>query len=146
MELMAVVAVAGLVAAMAVTRFGHGATEVASAKGYARRLALALDVARRQAVAEGTPAAVVVTRSGGTPTGVSVVRASGTDVLTDEPMPLPYGVDLTTAHDRWQFDYSGSLTTPAAGGTVTISTADWIWELSVNAVTGKARLTETYGP
>jgi Tfp pilus assembly protein FimT len=133
-----VVAIVGMIAAMAVMKWGDGALRTASAQGFARSVAMSLSVARRQAVAEGTPAAVVFTRTAGVVSSLQIVRAaSGGDSPSDATLLVPTGVTVTTASDRWQFNYSGGLTTPVAGGTIAITDGEWDWTLTVNAVTGR---------
>jgi prepilin-type N-terminal cleavage/methylation domain-containing protein len=138
LELATVVAIVGLISAMALVKWGDGALRTASAQGFARSVAMSLSVARRQAVAEGTPAAVVFSRTGNSVSSLQVVRAgAGGDSPTEATLPVPDGVTVTTASDRWQFDYSGKLSTPLAGGMIAISDGDWDWTLTVNAVTGR---------
>src|SRR5690606_22332632 len=104
----------------------------------ARSVAMSLSVARRQAIAEGTPAAVVLTRTAGVISSLQIMRAgSGGDSTTEATLPVPTGVTVTTASDRWQFNYSGSLSTPVAGGVIAISEGEWDWTLTVNALTGR---------
>jgi prepilin-type N-terminal cleavage/methylation domain-containing protein len=138
LEMATVVAILGMIAAMSVTKWGDGALRTASAQGFARSVAMSLSVARRQAVAEGTPAALVFTRTAGVVSSLQIVRAaSGGDSPTDATLPVPTGVTVTTANDRWQFNYGGGLTTPLAGGTIAITDGEWDWTLTVNAVTGR---------
>ncbi len=123
---------------MALMKWGEGALKSASAQGLSRSVAISLSVARRQAVAEGTPAAVVFLRTADAVTSLQVVRAElGGDAPADASLPVPDGVTVTTASDRWEFDYSGKLSTPLAGGVIAISDGDWDWTLTVNAVTGR---------
>lgn len=137
LELAAVVAITGLLAAAAVVRWGDYALTSASAQGFARSVAQSLHLAQRQAIAEGTPAAVVLTRDGGVVVSLSVVRAgSSGDEVTETVFTVPNGVTLTSPSDRWEFNYSGGLNTPVAGGTLGVSDGDWNWDLTVNALTG----------
>ena len=138
LELATVVAIVGMLAAMAVAKWGENTLRTASAQGFARSVAMSLQLARRQTIAEGTAAAIVFTRTSGAVSSLRVVRAAaGGDVPTDASIPVPAGVTITTATDRWQYDYSGKLTTPVAGGTIVVSDGDWDWTLTVNAVTGR---------
>ncbi|MEM9187398.1 MAG: type II secretion system protein [Planctomycetota bacterium] len=52
-ELLAVLAIIGAVAGMAVTKFGHATYEAADAQGFARRMALDVSQTRRRAIASG---------------------------------------------------------------------------------------------
>lgn len=147
LELAAVVAILGLLAGMALTRFGHDTVAVGSADGLASRLSLALQLGRRQAISEGVPAALVLTRDSGAVVSATVVRATaGGDAPTEEVIDVPAGVTVTSATDRWEFDYRGVLTTPAAGGTLAIESPGWRWTLSVTAATGHVRTTRVAVP
>ena len=137
LEMATVVAIIGLIAAMAAMRWGEKALRTASAEGFARSVAMSLSVARRQAVAEGTPAAVVLSRTAGLVSSLQIVRAGTGDSPTEATLVVPSGVTVTTASDRWQFNYSGSLSTPVAGGTIVIGDGSWNWTLTVNALTGR---------
>lgn len=137
LELATVVAIIGLISGMALTRWGDYTLRTASAQGFARSMTLSLGLARRQAIAEGTPAALVLTRTSGAVSSIQVVRAeSGGDVPTDLSLNVPEGVVVTTANDRWEYDYTGTLTTPVAGGFIGIADGDWNWDLTINALTG----------
>src|SRR5690606_6854807 len=116
LELAMVVGIIGMIAAMAVMKWRDGALRTATAQGFARSVAMSLSVARRQAIAEGTPAAVVLTRTAGVIRSLQVVgAASGGDSPTEATLLVPTGVTVTTASDRWQFNYAGGLSTPVAG-------------------------------
>ncbi|MEQ8846333.1 GspH/FimT family pseudopilin [Botrimarina sp.] len=143
LELVAVIAIIGLIAGVGAARWGGDAIDRVAAEGFARSVSMALNLARRQAITEGTPAAVVLSRSAGEVVSVDVVRVdAGGDTPTEASLPTPSGVTLTTAHDRWEFDFSGALTAPASGGSMTVSDGAKTWSLAVNALTGTARLTD----
>jgi hypothetical protein len=147
LELMATVAIVGMIAGLAVMRFGHSGVSVVDGQGVARRLTLGLQAVRRQAISEGVPAALVINRSGGNVTGWSLVRAAaGGDQPVDDAATVPAGVTVTPPADRWQFDYTGALTVPAGGGTIVTTTDDWTWSIRVFSLTGYARCTEAYTP
>lgn len=140
LELAAVVAILGLIAGMAVTRFGHDALSTVDGEGIARRLSLALRLARRQAICEGVNAAVVLSRDAGSVSSFTVVRAAASgDEPVDSTMKIPTGVTVSAADDRWEFDYTGALVAPV-GGVLTIGSTDWTWTISVNLVTGQPTL------
>ncbi|QDT68588.1 hypothetical protein MalM25_15110 [Planctomycetes bacterium MalM25] len=137
LELTAVVAIAGVLSAAAVVRWGDYALTTASAQGFARSVAQSLHLAQRQAIGEGSPAAVVLVRDSGVVTALRVVRVtSGGDQVTEAEIAVPNGVTLTGSSDRWEFNYSGALNTPVAGGKIGIGDGDWNWDLTVNALTG----------
>lgn len=138
------VTILGILAAMAALRWNDSPFATASAQGFARQLTLQFSVARRQAICEGTPGAIVINRTAGDITSVQLVRAdSGGDVATDEEIAVPSGVTVTAPNDRWEFDYSGTLTTPSGGGTLGVSDGDWNWDLTVNPVTGNVKVVKT---
>lgn len=130
------VAILGLLAGMAATRWGDYAVRTTSAQGLARSVQLAFQLARRQAICEGTPAGVVFTRTGGSVTAIQVVRVDSGDTPTENALSVPSNIVVPTSADRWVFDYTGSLTTPTAGGYVGIEDGDWNWSLTINPVTG----------
>ena len=141
-------AIVGLIAAMAVMRFGHDAIAVGAAEGYARRVALAMQLARRQAIAEGTPAAVVFARDAGGVTGFTVVRVDGADTPVEADFSVPTDVAVATpgGADRWEFAYTGVLTTPPAGGVIAVTPqaegwTGWRYDVQVNAATGQTKVT-----
>lgn len=140
-------AILGIVAAAALGRWGGTTLSTVSGQGHGRSIALAMQLAQRQAVSEGTSAAVVFTRSGGVITSASVVRAAdGGDEVVDETFVVPAGVAVQAATDRWEFDYTGALAAPVAGGTVSVTTDNWTWDVTINAVTGQVRFGETHNP
>lgn len=137
LELAAVVAILGLIAGMAITRFGGDAISVIDAEGVSRRLSMALRLARRQAISEGVDAAVVINRDAGAVSSFTVVRAaSGGNEPVEAVISVPTGVTVTTAADRWTYDFTGTLTSPA-GGALSVSSPGWTWTITVNAVTGQ---------
>ena len=143
LEMATVVAIVGMIGAMGALKWGEGSLRTASAQGFSRSVAMSLGVARRQAIADGTPAAVVFTRTAGVVTSLQVVRAdSGDDLATETPIPVPAGVTVTTANDRWQFNYSGGLSIPLGGGVIAISDGEWDWTLTVNSITGRIGFTK----
>ena len=106
-------------------------------EGFVRSLSLSLQVARRQAISEGTPSALVLTRTGGEVTSLGVVRAGlGGDAPTDATIVVPKGVTVTTAYDRWEYDFAGKLIAPVAGGSISVSNGVWTYDLTINALTG----------
>lgn len=138
------VAILGLLGGMATLRWSDQALASAAAQGFARKLSMTLHVARRQTICEGTNAAVVFNRTSGDVSSFSLVRATGGgDVATDEVTPVPSGVTVTTAVDRWEYDYTGSLSAPSGGGTITVTDGVGTWVLTVNAVTGRVSIVKS---
>lgn len=144
LELTAVVAILGLLAGVAVTRWGGTALTTVSGQGIARAVELSLKLARHQAICEGTPAAVVLTRDSGTVVSLQLVRAAAAgDETTDSLIEVPDYLTVTSAADRWVYDYTGTLTSPAAGGSILISDGIWTWTLTINAATGRVQLVKS---
>ncbi|MEN0109193.1 MAG: GspH/FimT family pseudopilin [Planctomycetota bacterium] len=142
LELTAVVAVVGVLAGVAAMRFGHDTIAYSAAEGYASQLSLAIRLARRQAISEGLPAAVVLSRDSGAVASATIVRVGGSgDEPVDAVLSVPRHVVVTAPSDRWQFDFTGALSTPAAGGTIQVAPVvddweDYRWRLTVTAATG----------
>ncbi|TWT48872.1 hypothetical protein Pla111_06480 [Botrimarina hoheduenensis] len=135
-----VVVILGIVAGMAITRFGHDTLATVDAEGVARRVTLAMRLARRQAISEGVNAAVILSPDGTAVSSFTVVRAAASgDEPVEAVMPVASGVTMVATAARWEFDYTGALATPS-GGTVTITSPGWTWTITMNALTGQPRL------
>lgn len=144
LEMMAVVTIVGLIGTMAALRWSDQAIASPAAHGFARKLAMSLQLARRQTICEGTSAAVVLSENLGVVTSFHLVRAaSGGDEVTDTVISTPSGVTVSAPATRWEYDYSGSLTTPASGGTITVSDGVSTWSLVINSVTGRVQITKS---
>lgn len=147
LELVAVVAIIGLLAGMASMRFGDDALAVARAEGFTRRLALGLQLARRQAISEGVNAALTLQRTGGVVESWTIVRApTAGDEVTEATTSLPADTTVTTSDDRWEFDYTGALVTPSSGGTVRVDAPNWYWNVQVYAATGSVTVSRVANP
>lgn len=131
---------------MAVTRFGGAALASARGEGIARQLALSLAYARNQAIADGAPGAVVLSRSGGTVVSWRVVRGGLFGTPIDEETLLPADVTITAPYDFWFFNYGGALTAPPAGGTLRVDAPGWYWNVQVYAATGGVTVTRVANP
>ena len=147
LELMATVTIVGLIAGLAVMRFGHDGIETIDAAGVVRKLTVTTQLARRQAICEGLPAAIVFTRSGTKVSSWQLVRVTaGGDQAVDDPMPVPTSFDLLVPASRWQFDYTGQLTSPAGGASATADSEFWEWTVVVSPLTGHVAATKVYAP
>jgi prepilin-type N-terminal cleavage/methylation domain-containing protein len=147
LELMATVAIVGMVAGLAVMRFGHVGIETIDAGGVVRKLTVTTQLARRQAICEGLPAAIVFTRSGTKVSSWQLVRVTaGGDQPVDDPMPVPSTFDLSIPTARWQFDYTGQLTSPAGGASASVDSDFWEWTVTVSQLTGHVSVTKVYTP
>jgi len=140
LELTLVVALLGLLALGAISRYGEHALGDGGAEGFARKLALSLVQARRSTIATGDNHYLQLTISGGSVTSYSLVRrASGGDVQVDQTRTVPLNVTVTSAASVLEFDFEGS-----ALGTYSITVAgpDRSWGVSVVMLTGATRVTE----
>ncbi|MGL4512038.1 MAG: pilus assembly FimT family protein [Lacipirellulaceae bacterium] len=146
LELTTVVAIVGMVAGLAVMRFGHSGVETIDAEGIARKLAWTVHCARRQAISEGEPAAIVFTKSGSNVTSWQLARIDGGDQPVDDRVVVPGTLELQITDSRWQFDYTGQMTTPAAGASAYVTSDLWEWELTVYPTTGHVQITKAYDP
>jgi prepilin-type N-terminal cleavage/methylation domain-containing protein len=147
LELMATVTIVGLIAGLAVMRFGHDGIETIDAAGFVRKLTVTTQLARRQAICEGFPAAIVFTRSGTKVSSWQLVRVTaGGDQAVDDPMPVPTSFDLSIPTARWQFDYTGQLTSPAGGASADVTSDFWEWSISISPLTGHVSVQKYYDP
>lgn len=142
LELTAVIMIIGLIAGLGITRFGHNSLGVTQGEGFVRKLALGLQLARRQAISEGVNAAVFLTRSDGNVTQWTVLRAASSgDETTELTANVPTNVSVTSPADRWEFDPTGQLVVPSGGGTVRVDAPGWYWNLQVYAAPGSVAVT-----
>ncbi len=136
------IVIIGLVAGLGISRFGHNSLGVTQGEGFTRKLALGLQLARRQAIAEGVNAAVLLTVSGGSVSRWNVIRAgAGGDETTELTVVVPDDVSVTAPANRWEFDPTGQLIAPSGGGTLRIDAPGWYWNLQVYAAPGSVVVT-----
>lgn len=136
-ELLAVVTVLGVVASMAVMKFGHDAYGTANAEGLVRRLALDISQARRRAIATGDDHYLQFNRVSGAVAGYALFRdASGGDYQVDDTIAVPAGATVTTSADTWTYDFSGALTTSGTSSVIRVDDANFYWNLTVYHATG----------
>jgi type II secretory pathway pseudopilin PulG len=136
LELVAVVMIIGLVAAVAATRYGSNTMAHVGAQGFARRLALDCSQARRRAIATGDNHLVRMTVVSGKATQYGLYRRSGASTtLVDDVCPVPANVDVTTSVTDLEFTFTGQA---LASYTVTVQAPDRTWTVTVPQVTGKA--------
>jgi len=137
LELVGVVLIIGLLATMAVTRYGASTVSDVGAQGFARRLMLDCLHARRAAISTGDNHLVRFTISGGKATEYAVLRRQGGNTTqVDASRAVPSGVDVTTAGTTdMEFTFTGETLTSY---TVTIAAPDRTLTVTVPQVTGKA--------
>jgi hypothetical protein len=136
-ELMAVVAIIGLLGTMAVVRYGDSALADVGAQGFARRLSLDCLQARRAAISSGDNHLVRFTIVGGKATQYAVFRRQGGSMIQiDETRLVPSGVDVTT---NGTVDIEFTFVGEAVGSyTVAVTAPDRTRTVSVPQATGQA--------
>lgn len=144
---MTVVIILGVISGMALTRLGGSTISTAEGAGFSRRVALGLNMARRRAISSGNNAAVVLLRDGGAVTSATLVEViGGSDVPIEDSVPVPNGLTVTTAADRWEFDYTGALVAPASGGLIQVEAPTWRWQITTQPLTGHVGLQKLSNP
>jgi len=140
LELTFVVAVLGLMATMAVTRFGHDAIANAGARGFVRKLALDMLQAQRRAISTGDSHYVQFQSANGAITGSTLYRCSaGGDTAVDSDRPVPRDVTVESSHMRCEYAFEGSA---LASYIITVAGPDRSWQIHVTSATGSVRVTE----
>ena len=140
LELTFVVAILGLFATMAVTRFGHASLANVGARGFARKLALDLLQAQRRAISTGDNHYVQFQSAGGAITGNTLMRrGAGGDVAVDSLRSVPKDVVVTASHTICEYAFEGAA---LASYTVTVAGPDRSWRVQVTPATGAVRVTE----
>lgn len=138
-ELLAVLAIVGLVAGMAITKVGHAAYASSNAEGFARRLTLDIAQARRRAIASGEDHYLQFNRTSGAVVSYALFRdASAGDYQADDTIDVPADLTVTTSSDTWTFDFSGALTTSGTSSVIRIDGAKHYWNVTVYHATGMA--------
>ncbi|HEY4234414.1 MAG TPA: type II secretion system protein [Lacipirellulaceae bacterium] len=136
-EIVAVVMIIGIMAAMAATRFGTNAVADVNATGFARRLALDCLQARRRSISTGNDYLLRFTITGGKATQYVLYSKVGATVTQmDDVHTVPTNVTVTTAGTTdMEFTFTGAT---LAAYTITISSADRTKTVTVPMATGKA--------
>lgn len=139
-ELIAVVAILGIVAAIAIGRMGPAVFSDVAVHTDARRLAIDLLAAQRRSIATGDNHYLGFTLAGGRFAGYSVTRvtASG-DVVVDSSRQFSGGLTVTGTHARAEFTFDGSA---LANYQYTLTAPDRNWQVEVIPATGTVRVRE----
>ena len=139
-ELIAVVTILGIVAAIAIGRTGPAVLSDLAAHTDARRLAIDLLAAQRRSIATGDNHYLSFTQASGRFTGYSVTRvtASG-DVVVDSVRQFSAGLTVTGTHARAEFTFDGSA---LANYRYTLAAPDRTWQVEVVPATGAVRVWE----
>jgi len=138
LELLAVVTVLGVVAAVVLARNGRTLIANFSAQGDARRVALALLQAKRLAITTGDDHAVQFTSSGGNITAFSVISV-GSGAVVDGPMSVADDLAVTSSHTQMTFNFDGQA---AAAYWVQLAGSERTWRIDVVPINGAINTTE----
>ncbi|NOY43192.1 MAG: type II secretion system protein [Planctomycetes bacterium] len=141
LELTAVVAISGLLALAGITSYGSSTLATGGAEGFARKLSLALVHARRSTISTGDNHYLLLSVPSSNVTGFTLYRRIGKgDVQVDQTWAVPKDVVVTSKATTLEFDFEGS----ALGGySISVAGPDRSWSVSVVALTGAVRVTET---
>lgn len=133
-ELVAVVAIVGMLAAAGIMRFGYSTVDNLSGEGFARKLALDLIQARRRTIATGDNHYLQLSPSAGNFTSyVMYRRASGGDTVVEQSRTRPSGVTASASHATLEFDFDGAA---LAAYSASIVGPNRTWTVSAVMATG----------
>lgn len=140
LEVTLVVAIAGVLAAAAITSIDGRTLSNSGGAGLARELALALGHARRATIATGDNHYLQLSSSGGSVTSYALFRrTSGGNIQVDSSRSVSADVMVNSSHVQLEFDFDGSA---LAGYSVDVASTDRNWNLTVTTLTGSVLLTE----
>lgn len=136
-ELLAVMAIVGLLSSMAFLRFGDAAYHTTTAEGFVRTLMLDLRQARARTISTGDNHYVLLSRTSGVVTSYTLYRdTGGGDVVVDRTVAVPNGVTITTATDQWEFEFDGSLGAGTGTGVMLVTGDCYTWTVTAYLATG----------
>ncbi len=142
LELTLVVSLLGILSLAIVGRYGGDKLGNGGAEGYARKLALSLNYARRSTILTGDNHFLQLAGSGGNVTSyVLIRRASGGDTQVDQTRAIPADVTVTVTPvvSDLEFDFEGS----ALGAySITVAGPDRSWSVTVVELTGAVLVAE----
>ncbi|WP_425399774.1 pilus assembly FimT family protein [Aeoliella sp.] len=142
-ELMAVMAIVGLLSSMAFLRFGDAAYRTTTAEGFVRTLMLDLRQARARTISTGDNHYVLLSRTSGVVASYTLYRdTGGGDVVVDRTVAVPNGVTITTATDQWEFEFDGSLGAGTGTGVMLVTGDCYTWTVTVYLATGNVILSK----
>jgi type II secretory pathway pseudopilin PulG len=141
LELLVVLTLIGIFAAVATARLGPGPVQNFGAEADARRLALDLLQARRRAIATGDNHYVEFTASGGSVAGYTLYRRlSGGGVQpVDAHRTFSQQETVAASHGQAEFDFEGAA---LAAYQITFTGPNRTWRVTVIPATGSAKVTE----
>lgn len=138
MELIAALAIIGLLAVAGITRFGASTIDNLGAEGFARRLALDLMQARRRTIATGDNHYLLLTVASGKVTSYTMYRrASGGDTVVDQTRTVPANVNVTASGTTLEFDFDG---TALAAYSIVVAGPQRTWTVSTTIATGAVQI------
>jgi prepilin-type N-terminal cleavage/methylation domain-containing protein len=142
LELLVVLTLIGIFAAVASARFGADPRKNFGAEADARRLALDLLQARRRAIATGDNHYLEFTASGGNVVGYTLYRrlSGGGVQAVDEPRTFLQQEEVTVSHAQAEFDFEGAA---LAAYQMTLTGPNRTWQVTVVPATGTAKVTES---
>ena len=135
LELLAVVTLLGIFAALASARFGQSSQKNFAALGDSRCLALDLLQCQRRAISSGANHFVEFTTSGGAKVGYTVYRRTGPSAgaAVDSYREFSQGETVTSAASQLEFTFDGSA---LSSYTVTFAGPNRTRTVTVVAATG----------
>jgi prepilin-type N-terminal cleavage/methylation domain-containing protein len=133
-EMLAVLVVLAIVAAIVVGQNGRSLLANFGSQSDARRLGLALLDARRRTISSGQTHGVVLNSSGGSINSFSEVSiVSGVTTVVDGPTPFTTGLTVTSSHTQMTFSFDGQA---AAAYWVQLAGPSVTWRIDVVPITG----------
>lgn len=139
LELIAVVALMGILFAAGTVRLGPNAANDMSARAAARLLATDLQHMKRRAITTGDDHYVEFTTQGSTITGYQMYHNSGSPETVDDLREFPSGLTVTSADSQLTFDFEGAA---SAAYDVTLAGPNRSMSVQVVPVTGAVIVTE----
>ena len=142
LELIAVIAIMGIFAAVAVSRIGPQTIRNFGARADAGRLAADILQARRRSIATGENHYLAFAVSGGRASGYTLYRRSSLqgNVAVDEAYVFPPDVVVTTSGSEVEFTFEGAA---LAAYQVDLTGPGQTWRVDVVPATGTAVVTQT---
>jgi prepilin-type N-terminal cleavage/methylation domain-containing protein len=142
LELLVVLTLIGIFAAVAAARLGPSPLQNFGAGADARRLALDLVQARRRAIATGDNHYLEFASIGGNVVGYTLYRrlSGGGVQAVDAYRTFAQQETVTASHVQAEFDFEGAA---LAAYQITFTGPGRTWQVSVVPATGAARVTES---
>ena len=140
LELMVMLTVLGIMAAITLTRLGSSITTSFGAQAEGRRLSLDLLQAQRRAISTGDNHLVkFTTGAGGVITGYELYRRSGGLLAAEQPRAFTPGLTVTATANEIEFTFEG---TALGAATVSLAGDSRTWHVGVVPSTGAVKMYE----